>query len=681
VWSDVENCDAKFDRCIGRWIDGEDETDRAQWRRLKEFAEARLVGGERRHFDIPSSQRKVTVRSEVSFDDDKKKEKYTFERTSGTQGEQWIGKGGGSGGAEVHVFTVGIKASELADILCGATLKITTQSSIDGSMEKMKRTVHSDDVWRSLRKRDLWAVNGVILTFRQVSARWRSGPRSRSTTRKKKKYTFERTSGAQGEQWILKGGGSGGGEVHVSTVGKMASELADILCGATLKITTQSSIDGSMDREKMKRTVHSDDVWRSLRKRDLWAVNGVILTFRQVSARWRSGPRSRSTTRKKKKIHVRTDVGGAGWAVNWEGRWKRWRGSACFHRWKDGQWARRHFVWSDVENYDAKFDRWIGRWIDGEDETDRAQWRRLKEFAEARLVGGERRHFDIPSSQRKVTVRSEVSFDDEKKKENTRSNGRRGAGWAVNFEGRWKRWRGSACFHRWKDGQWARRHFVWSDVENYDAKFDRWIGRWIDGEDETDRAQWRRLKEFAEARLVGGERRHFDIPSSQRKVTVRSEVSFDDDKKKEKYTFERTSGAQGEQWILKGGGSGGAEVHVSTVGKWPVSSPTFCVERRWKLRRKVRSIGRWIDGEDETDRAQWRRLKEFAEARLVGGERRHFDIPSSQRKVTVRSEVSFDDDKKKEKYTFERTSGAQGEQWILKGGGSGGAEVHVSTVG
>jgi hypothetical protein len=50
--------------------------------------------------------------------------------------------------------------------------------------------------------------------------------------------------------------------VLVSTVGKMASELADILCGATLKITTQSSIDGSVDgsMEKMKRTVHSDDV-------------------------------------------------------------------------------------------------------------------------------------------------------------------------------------------------------------------------------------------------------------------------------------------------------------------------------------------------------------------------------------------------------------------------------------
>jgi hypothetical protein len=51
----------------------------------------------------------------------------------------------------MHVFTVG---KTLADILCGATLKLTTQSSIDGSrdgsvdgsMEKKKRTVDSDDV-------------------------------------------------------------------------------------------------------------------------------------------------------------------------------------------------------------------------------------------------------------------------------------------------------------------------------------------------------------------------------------------------------------------------------------------------------------------------------------------------------------------------------------------------------
>jgi hypothetical protein len=63
-------------------------------------------------------------------------------------------------------------------------------------------------------------------------------------------------------------------------------------------------------------------------------------------------------------------------------------------------------------------------------------------------------------------------------------------------------------------------------------------------------------------------------------VTVRSEVSFEEEKKKEKYTFERTSGAQVEQWIGKGGGSGGAEMHVFTVGKKRVSSPTFCVERR-----------------------------------------------------------------------------------------------------
>jgi hypothetical protein len=60
-------------------------------------------------------------------------------------------------------------------------------------------------------------------------------------------------------------------------------------------------------------------------------------------------------------------------------------------------------------------------------------------------------------------------------------------------------------------------------------------------------------------------------------VTVRSEVSFEEDKKKEKYRFERTSGAQVEQWIGKGGV---AEMHVFTVGKKRVSSPTFGVERR-----------------------------------------------------------------------------------------------------
>jgi hypothetical protein len=128
------------------------------------------AGGERRHFDIPSSQRKVTVRSEVSFDDDKKK-KYTFERTSGAQGEQWIEKAVEAVERKC-MFSPSEKASELADILCGATLKLTTQSRsmdrsmdrIDGSMEKKKRTVDSDDVWRSFRKRDL-------IVLRQMSER------------------------------------------------------------------------------------------------------------------------------------------------------------------------------------------------------------------------------------------------------------------------------------------------------------------------------------------------------------------------------------------------------------------------------------------------------------------------------------------------------------------------------
>jgi hypothetical protein len=117
---------------------------------------------------------------------------------------------------------------------------------------------------------------------------------------------------------------------------------------------------------------------------------------------------------------------------------------------------------------------------------------------------------------------------------------------------------------------------------------------------------------------AGGERRHFDIPSSQRKVTVRSEVSFEDDKKKKKYTFERTSGAQGEQWIEKGGG-GGAEMHVFTVGKSQWARRHFVwsdVETTTQRSMIDRWIGRSIDGEEEADRSQWRRLKEFPEARL-----------------------------------------------------------------
>jgi hypothetical protein len=45
-------------------------------------------------------------------------------------------------------------ATEIADILCGATVKITMQSSIDRSIENKQLAVHSDDVRRSFRERD-----------------------------------------------------------------------------------------------------------------------------------------------------------------------------------------------------------------------------------------------------------------------------------------------------------------------------------------------------------------------------------------------------------------------------------------------------------------------------------------------------------------------------------------------
>jgi hypothetical protein len=119
-------------------------------------------------------------------------------------------------------------------------------------------------------------------------------------------------------------------------------------------------------------------------------------------------------------------------------------------------------------------------------------------------AGGERRHFDIPSSQRKVTVRSEVSFDDDKKKKNTRSNGRRER--RVSSELRIGGGSGGAEMHVFTVGksQWARRHFVWSDVETYDASsmidrsMDRSTDRW---RRRSGPSQWRRLKEFPEARL------------------------------------------------------------------------------------------------------------------------------------------------------------------------------------
>jgi hypothetical protein len=93
-------------------------------------------------------------------------------------------------------------------------------------------------------------------------------------------------------------------------------------------------------------------------------------------------------------------------------------------------------------------------------------------------AGGERRHFDIPSSQRKVTVRSEVSFEEDKKKKKIHVRTDVGsAGWAVNW--RWAVER-KCMFSPLEKSEWARRHFVWSDVETYDAKFDRSIDGSVD---------------------------------------------------------------------------------------------------------------------------------------------------------------------------------------------------------
>jgi hypothetical protein len=255
------------------------------------------------------------------------KKKYTFERTSGAQDEQWIEKAVEAVERKC-MFSPwekshwGRRHFVWSDV---ETYDAKFDRSIDDGwsieMEKKKRTVHSDDVWRSFRKRDLivlremserekgvgcgvkswhWAtptwrtagkstawwqakrkarkravtdiddsvkqkpaVNGVILTFRQVSARWRSGLRSCST-KKKKKYTFERTSGAQGEQWIEKAVEAVERKCMFSPWEK-ATELADILCGATLKLTTQSSIDWSIDGDDREEEADRPQ-WRRLKE-------------------------------------------------------------------------------------------------------------------------------------------------------------------------------------------------------------------------------------------------------------------------------------------------------------------------------------------------------------------------------------------------------------------------------
>jgi hypothetical protein len=97
------------------------------------------AGGERRHFDIPSSQRKVTVRSEVSFDEKKKNTRSNGRRERRVSSELRLAV---EAVERKCMFSPSEKASELADILCGATLKLTTQSSIDRPMDR------SIDRWR-----------------------------------------------------------------------------------------------------------------------------------------------------------------------------------------------------------------------------------------------------------------------------------------------------------------------------------------------------------------------------------------------------------------------------------------------------------------------------------------------------------------------------------------------------
>jgi hypothetical protein len=128
---------------------------------LDDSANEKPARGERRHIYIASGRRKVTVRSEISFDDDQKK--IHVRTDAGSAGwavnSDWRWKRW-SGNACFHRRK---KATELADILCGATLKLPTQSAIDGSIdgslngwiEMKKRTVQSDEASRSFRKHDL----------------------------------------------------------------------------------------------------------------------------------------------------------------------------------------------------------------------------------------------------------------------------------------------------------------------------------------------------------------------------------------------------------------------------------------------------------------------------------------------------------------------------------------------
>jgi hypothetical protein len=69
----------------------------------------------------------------------------------------------------------------------------------------------------------------------------------------------------------------------------------------------------------------------------------------------------------------------------------------------------------------------------------------------------------------------------EKKKKNTGSNGRRERRVSSGLRRAVEAVERKCMFPRLERSELARRHFVWSDVETYDAKFDGSINGSVDG--------------------------------------------------------------------------------------------------------------------------------------------------------------------------------------------------------
>jgi hypothetical protein len=565
------------------------------------------AGGERRHLDIRWSQRKVTVLSEVLFDE--KKIHVRTDVASAGWAVNW--EGGESGGAEMHVFTVGKKPLR-SPIFCVErrwNLRRKVRSIdrwMNGSieMEKKERTVHSDDVWRSFGKRDL-------IVLRELSER----------------------EMASAVMWCLNIGRH-----------QLGGRRANRLHGAS--------------EEEGKKAYSQRHWWQSKAE-----AGGER---RHLDIRWsqRKVTVLSEVLFDEKKIHVRTDVASAGWAVNWEGGES---GGAEMHVFTVGKKPLRSPTFCVERRWNLRRKvRSIDRWMNGSIEMEKKE----------RTVHSD----DVWRSfgKRDLIVLRELS-------EREMASA---VMWCLNI-GR----------HQ-LGGRRANRLHGASEEEGKKAYSQR---------------HWWQSK--AEA---GGERRHLDIRWSQRKVTVLSEVLFDE--KKIHVRTDVASAGWAVNW--EGGESGGAEMHVFTVGKKPLRSPIFCVERRWNLRRKVRSIDRWMNGSIEMEKKErtvhsddvWRSfgkrdlivLRELSEREMAsavvwslnigrhqlggrranrlhgaseeegkkayshrhwwqskaeaGGERRHLTF----RQVNARWRSCLRSCSTKKKYTFERTSGAQDEQWIEK---------------